>query len=511
MLSPQNRYHGRMKRYMVLRAVVCAVVLMAMAPVFAAKTAISGLFRFTLDNGLELFVMENDAVPLAYIEIAVRAGGVTQQPETAGLFHLYEHMMFKGNALYENQAAVTDAINKLGVADWNGTTGIDRVNYFFTVPSALLRAGLEFWSYAVRTPLLDERELENEKGVVLSEIGAHDYDPGHIVAAALCAHLFAESPWKLDSGGMPQTVADATVEQLRAIQRQYYVPNNAALFVGGNVKAANVHKLVKELYGDWERGAPVPAVTPPTKTPFGKRGAVSAAGGTTEPCRLVYANPALNGSYVQAELCLRGPDGETDAADTYAADVWAGMVEHPESSFMRILLSDAQLGISDPDYLSGFYLTRRAAGIIGLSVLMHNGGSPVAQAERFFGDVIEQCIPTFTDDGAFLTAQAISGAKRLMADGRIYSLETAEGLLSSLSAVWASCGADYFLGYDDSIAAVTADDIRGFVRRYLDGVHGVQLVTVSVDVYQENKALFEQAGYREITAENAFWWKKSEE
>ena len=50
-----------------------------------------------LHNGLEVFTLENTSTPLVYIEIAVRAGGIAQTEETAGLFHLYEHMMFKGN------------------------------------------------------------------------------------------------------------------------------------------------------------------------------------------------------------------------------------------------------------------------------------------------------------------------------------------------------------------------------------------------------------------------------
>ena len=64
---------------------------------FAEKTTVPNLYEFTLNNGLELFVLEDDSAPLAYIEIAVKCGGIHQTKENAGLFHLYEHMMFKGN------------------------------------------------------------------------------------------------------------------------------------------------------------------------------------------------------------------------------------------------------------------------------------------------------------------------------------------------------------------------------------------------------------------------------
>ena len=130
-----------MKRFC---SMLVLVFVFALSFLSAQETKFPNLYRYTLENGLELFVVENDSSPLAYIEIAVRAGAVTQSPETAGLFHLYEHMLFKGNAKYANQDEFTEAENKMGVIDENGTTGVDRVNYFFTVPSSEVKNGLEF-------------------------------------------------------------------------------------------------------------------------------------------------------------------------------------------------------------------------------------------------------------------------------------------------------------------------------------------------------------------------------
>ena len=134
-------------------------IFICITPIFAQETKIEGLYHYVLPNGLELLVMENHAAPLAYIEIAVRAGGISQTEETAGLFHLYEHMMFKGNSKYPTAAAVQSAINDLGVPSWNGSTASEYVNYFFTVPADKLKEGLEFWSYAIREPLIDPTEL----------------------------------------------------------------------------------------------------------------------------------------------------------------------------------------------------------------------------------------------------------------------------------------------------------------------------------------------------------------
>ncbi len=161
----------------IIKIISLFVFLFTLNFIHAEKTPVENLYEYKMENGLTVFAAENHTVPLVYIEIAIRAGAITQTPQTAGLFHLYEHMMFKGNKLYKDAASVNRALSNLGVASWNGTTGINHVNYFFTVPSNKLEEGLAFWNAAVRSPLLNDQELENEKKVVLSEIEGGKSDP----------------------------------------------------------------------------------------------------------------------------------------------------------------------------------------------------------------------------------------------------------------------------------------------------------------------------------------------
>ena len=84
-----------------------------------------------MDNGLEVVVIENHKVPLATIEIAVKNGAYTEGPEFSGLSHLFEHMFFKANKDYPDQEKFIHRTEELGMV-WNGTTDVERVNYFFT-------------------------------------------------------------------------------------------------------------------------------------------------------------------------------------------------------------------------------------------------------------------------------------------------------------------------------------------------------------------------------------------
>ncbi len=473
-------------------------LLLVSSCLWAEKTSIPGLSYFCLDNGLELFVLENNCAPLAYIEIAVRAGGVTQVPENTGLFHLYEHMMFKGNAKYPDQKAATEALNRMGVSDWNGTTGLNKVNYFFTVPVTQLRNGLEYWSYAIRTPLMDEKEFENEKGVVLSEITADYTDPTHIRSAALSRKLFPQSPWQLDPGGMPETVKNATVAQLKEIQKTYYVPNNAALFVGGAVKADEVYQLVKEIYGDWEKGDSLPPVFVSPKE--------------MEMQKLVYPSPTTSGSYVSAVYYLRGPDGECDLKDVYGGDFWATMVDNPSSEFASILISEKDLNIPDTDYFGAYLSTSRANSLAGFYASMISGGplNPVQKAEKYLELIQQNIIPSFLNRDAFLTKTELEKARDQMEKDTLFALDSVSGFLQNFSEAWASTGSEFQLTYDKYSRKVSLNDVKKFVEKYLLNKNGLLFVTVSPDVYEAHKDDFEKAGYDVVSSETAFWWVNKE-
>src|SRR5690242_7480984 len=85
----------------------------------------SNFFLKTLDNGLQVLVIEDNSVPLATIEIAVHNGSFTEDSEFNGLSHLYEHMFFKANKDIPSQEAYLDRIHELGIS-FNGTTGDER-------------------------------------------------------------------------------------------------------------------------------------------------------------------------------------------------------------------------------------------------------------------------------------------------------------------------------------------------------------------------------------------------
>jgi len=130
-----------------------------------------------MPNGLEVVVIENAKVPLATIEIAVKNGAYTEGPEYSGLSHLFEHMFFKANKDYPNQEKLLKRTQELGMI-WNGTTDVERVNYFFTFNKDSLNAGLKFMNAAIRFPIYRTEDMQKERPVVDGEFQRAESDPG---------------------------------------------------------------------------------------------------------------------------------------------------------------------------------------------------------------------------------------------------------------------------------------------------------------------------------------------
>ena len=482
----------------VLKRTALALFWLAFASaVFAEKTPLKDVYHYTLENGLDLYVVENHAAPLAYIEIAVKAGGIAQTSENAGLFHLYEHMMFKGNAKYRDAASVQRAISDMGVPDWNGTTGAECVNYYFTVPSSLLRDGMEFWSYAIREPLLDEAEFEREKKVVLSEIEGGLSDPNTIYRYAVQKALFPKYPWKCDPAGAPAVVRNATVAQIRAIQKEYYIPNNASLFIAGDVEPETVYALAKELYGSWERGKdpwiPIPEqqpVNPLSRTTF---------------CVMPYDR--ISSDAAQVSVIYRGPDALYDRKATYAADMLGYFFDDPDGIYVRSMLQNEALGIPDPQYVWEGYGTTRATSTLSFGALLLSPEEDLPRrAALFYTTLTENIVRRIRGEAAVFSKRQFSRVYQKIKDTFIDDAETAERVKASLRFWWITADADYYYRYLDNMMKIDKTDIDRFLTEYVSERNALVTVLVNPAVYEKQKKAFAEAGFSEITADTAFWY-----
>ena len=459
--------------------------------IFALGTKVfpPGLSAKTLDNGMEVFVFQNSNVPLATVQITFRCGAIAQTPDTAGLFHLYEHMLFKGNDAFADEAAFNAAMTELGVSGWNGGTSGEYVNYYVTVPSDKTEKGIDFWAHAVRNPKLDPQDLEIEKNIVLNEVKGYYSDPAEILDQAVTKRLFATYPWRRDVSGDEKVLQNATVAQLRTMQEVYYVPNNASLIVAGDVDPALVFAWAQESFGGWKRGAD-PWKSPLSPHPF-----------PSQASKLWYSHESQYQGFGYVSLRLRGPDVLADDASTYAADVWLGLLEKPDGRFKKAIKQKVP-ALYQEDYLSATYLTQRDGGYIevGAYLVQTAPGRSFAMEAEAFEKAVREEMTAMASDMTYFTEDDFQAVKKRLLDSRVFERETASGFLSSLSFWWASANTDYYLGYDQNFSLVDRSDLKRFLSLYWSKPGVLSLLLHPDDA---TPAL----GWDEATKDNAFWWK----
>lgn len=160
-------------------SIIAALLLWGMTAL-AQKQLPANWYFTTLDNGLQLLVIEDNSVPLVTIEIAVHNGAFTEDSNYNGLSHLYEHMFFKANKDIPSQEAYLARLSELGITlgpSANGTTGDERVNYFITLNSSKLEDGLRFMNSAIRYPLFLPEEMKKKIRWLMVSFNAQNQIP----------------------------------------------------------------------------------------------------------------------------------------------------------------------------------------------------------------------------------------------------------------------------------------------------------------------------------------------
>ncbi|HEX9483138.1 MAG TPA: pitrilysin family protein [Gemmatimonadaceae bacterium] len=398
--------------------------------------------REVLENGLEIIVVENHGVPLATVEANAKNGSFTQPAKYEGLSHLYEHMFFKANALYPQPDAFVNRASELG-AVFNGTTQEEQVNYYLTVPSDSTLPAIALLASALQSPLFLVDELERERAVVIGEYDRAESDPFYALRTAMGKTLWGSAWSRKNPLGERQIILATKPDQMRFIQHKYYVPNNTAVIVAGDVQPDSIFAAVRRLFGSWPRGAdPFVTDTIPPVPPLKKNVAV------------IVEQP-VNTAVVMIQW--QGPGAHVDTPATYAADVFSDVLNQPGSRFQRNLVDS---GLWQSVVVN--YYTLNHVGPITISGEVAPGKirEAIAALDRELNAVAKP---------GYITTEAVEGVKKTRIVGTMESLERSSGFAHQLGFWWAVTGLDYFFGYVDTMAKQTPEDLRRYALKYIIG------------------------------------------
>lgn len=313
-------------------SIVSVLWFLACASPLHALTA-EDVKTFSLQNGMKFLVLEDHAIPNVTLQIFFKVGSRNEGPGMTGLSHFLEHMMFNGARTY-GPKMFDRVLESAGGAN-NAYTSADVTAYQNWVPKSALELIFEMEADRIATLALDERIVESERGVVLSEHKTgyenSDYD---ILEDQLRAVAFYAHPYRWPVIGHESDIRSWTRADVKEYFDRHYAPNNAIAVVVGDVTLAQVKALAEKHL------EPIPARMPPRPVH------------TREPEQRGEKRLIVQKDVSSPHVLIAYHVPETGTADYYALDLLSSILADGNSSRLhRALISERQLATEVSAYM----------------------------------------------------------------------------------------------------------------------------------------------------------------
>ena len=399
----------------------------------------------TLDNGLRVILSEDHRAPIVAVNLWYHVGSANERAGRTGFAHLFEHMLFQGS---EHVAANEhfELIQRAG-GTMNGSTWLDRTNYFETVPSHHLELAL--WLEADRMgrllPAMTQEKLDTQRGVVMNERRwSVDNQPYGTWWERLPALAFpAGHPFHHSLIGSFADLEAATLDDIAEFFRTYYTPDNAVLTIAGDFEPAHALALATRHFGPIPRGGGKPPLADMTVPPvFGAWLRATVEDDVMVP--RVY-------------LAFRAPLFASDAS--YAAGICGAILGMRRGSLMhRALVREGQ--VASAVSASTWDLSKGADLLV-----LEATARPGVTAERLERALVE-AVEMLRRDG--VTAGEVERAVALIETDFVTTMQSASDRADKLSLFATYLGDPHRL--NDEVRryrAVTVADAEAFARDFM--------------------------------------------
>ncbi len=411
---------------------------------------------YTLSNGLKVHLVEDHSSQVVAVDVWYDVGARNERAGRTGFAHLFEHMMFQGSANVK-KAEHFQFVEKAG-GFLNGSTTIDRTNYFEVLPSNRLNLGLWLESDRMRSLAITQPNLDNQREAVKEERRMRmDNQPYIGVIVDSIASLYDRDKCFAYAHSVIGSMTDlnaAKVEDVTAFFKLYYAPNNASLVVVGDFEPAEAKKLIEQYFAD------VPRVPAPPKV----------------NCEQAFNTGALrrtvtdkNATLAAAVSFFRVPEEAHE--DHPAVELLSNILGQGESSRLnRSVVREAKAAAAAQTL--GLYGPTRGPNALAVLAIA-NQGVAVDSVEKLVAAQIQR----IAADG--VTEAELSKAKNSFRSSKIMERESALNVAESVHYAETFLGDPLKVNTDLArYGAVTVADIKRVAAKYLQTANSLVLMIV---------------------------------
>ena len=238
---------------MVLRVAAVVCVLSTFRPLMAAEgepaliRSVEGISEFHLDNGMKVLLFPDKSSPKVTVNLTVFVGSRHEGYGEAGMAHLLEHMVFKGTPTHQN---IPKSLQERG-AEFNGTTWLDRTNYYETLPASdeNLEFALKLEADRLVNSFISAEDLAKEFSVVRSEFERGENSPQRVLMQRVTAAAFEWHNYGQTTIGNRADIEKVPADNLRRFYQKYYQPDNVILVIAGKFDEKKSLEFVKNYFG----------------------------------------------------------------------------------------------------------------------------------------------------------------------------------------------------------------------------------------------------------------------
>ncbi|MBI2083073.1 MAG: insulinase family protein [Deltaproteobacteria bacterium] len=307
-------------------------------------------FKATLPNGLRVILLPKNDAPVVSWNLWANVGSVNETPETAGICHLIEHMLFKGTSR-RPVGQIAKEVEASG-GEMNAYTSFDETVFYINMSSKKLDVGLDILADAAADPTFDATELTREKEVVVEEISRAEDNPSQMVSEDLFKKVFAVHPYGKPIAGDRNTVREVSRQTVIDFYRQWYVASNLLLIGVGDFAIDPTIKRIEALFNK------IPAGTAP-------RQEIPIEPPQTSP-RHVTREMAVEGYYL--DLALPAPS--LKHPDVAALDLLVQILGGGASSRLEQTVREKKKLVSS---ISSSNFISRYPGVIAIGTVLQDG------------------------------------------------------------------------------------------------------------------------------------------
>jgi len=214
--------------------------------------SVEGITEYRLPNGLKVLLFPDSSRPTVTVNVTYLVGSRHENYGETGMAHLLEHLMFKGSPKHPD---ITRQFADRGM-QFNGTTSLDRTNYYEVFQASGPAAGPSNLQWALRMEAdrmihsnIAKKDLDSEMTVVRNEYENGENSPGAVLMKRMQSVAYDWHAYGRSTIGNKSDIENVRIDNLQNFYRTYYQPDNAVLLVAGKFDPAQTLLSINRLFG----------------------------------------------------------------------------------------------------------------------------------------------------------------------------------------------------------------------------------------------------------------------